>query len=85
MTTVATLLLVAWLTDFVDGPLARSSGLADRTWIGRQYLHIDIITGLALLTYLRLAGYVSNYLAIGYVAAWALIYALQPHPLAPSP
>ncbi len=47
--TVIPLLLVAWTTDILDGPLARSSGCTQQTWIGTHDLSVDICLGTSLL------------------------------------
>ena len=36
------LVLVAWTTDWLDGPVARRSRSERRTWVGEQDLAVDI-------------------------------------------
>ena len=64
----------AWITDFADGPLARSSGYEGSTWIGRHDIHIDVLIGLSLLAFLVLAGSINVYIALIYVLIWAVVF-----------
>jgi phosphatidylglycerophosphate synthase len=59
-------LVLAWVTDVLDGPLARRDPSGRHTWIGDRDLEIDISVGVAVLVYLTLAGYVSLKAAVGY-------------------
>lgn len=59
-------LILAWLTDVLDGPLARRDPLGRRTWIGDRDLETDISVSLAVLVYLALAGYLTPKAAVGY-------------------
>ncbi len=55
LSTAAFLLLAAWTTDALDGPLARKSGVTHQSWIGRNDLLIDIVVATALLSFMRSA------------------------------
>ena len=68
------LLLIAWITDVLDGPLARSSGVKDQTWIGAHDLHVDMAMGTATLIYLQGSGFVDGRVAIVYLLVWAIIF-----------
>ncbi len=50
------LLTLAWVADWLDGPLARSSGRT--TWLGRFDFPIDVGLTWATFLYLALAGFV---------------------------
>lgn len=71
MATAASTLLVAWITDVLDGPLARRDPRHIRTWIGDHDLEADVTVALGVWTYLALAGFLSLWLALAYVVAAA--------------
>ncbi|UCC61700.1 MAG: CDP-alcohol phosphatidyltransferase family protein [Anaerolineae bacterium] len=68
---VVVTLILCWLTDLLDGPLARRDPSKRRTWIGDRDLEVDMSVGLAVLAYLTLAGYLALKAAIGYVVVCA--------------
>jgi len=73
-------LILAWLTDVLDGPLARRDPSGRQTWIGDLDLQVDMSVGLAVLAYLTLAGYLTLKAALGYVVVWVLLwYFRSPH------
>ena len=70
-------LLIAWVTDVLDGPLARRDPRGIRTWIGDRDLEADLMVALGVWIYLTLAGFLSLWLAGLYllvtaVALWRL-------------
>jgi len=67
-------LLAAWITDVLDGPLARSSGVKTQTWIGAHDLYIDVATGTAALIYLYGAGFANGRVVAVYLLIWAVIF-----------
>ena len=67
-------LLAAWITDVLDGPLARSSGVKTQTWIGSHDLHIDVAMSTAALIYLNRAGFVDGRVAIAYLLIWGIVF-----------
>ena len=73
----ATLILIAaWASDVLDGPLARRDPRGIQTWIGDHDLEADMTVALGIWIYLALAGFISIWLAGGYalIAAIALWY-----------
>ena len=65
---LATLVLIAaWVTDVLDGPLARRDPTGRRTWIGDHDLETDMAVSIGVLAYLALSSFVSPQLAITYV------------------
>ena len=73
----ALILLVAWVTDVLDGPLARRDPRGIRTWIGDRDLEADMAVALGVWIYLVLAGFLSPwlaglYLVVTAVALWRL-------------
>jgi cardiolipin synthase len=73
-TMAGALVLVAWTTDLLDGPLARKSGRAGSTWIGRHDLMIDVILALSLLIYMRSVGLIHPLIAFAHVVIWGLVF-----------
>jgi phosphatidylglycerophosphate synthase len=74
-------LLLAWITDVLDGPLARRDPSGRQTWIGDHDLEVDMSVGFAVLVYLVLAGYLTPKAAIGYAVVCAALtwYFRSPH------
>ena len=61
-------LLASWATDVLDGPAARSDPRHLRSWIGDHDLEADTQVALGVVVYLALAGFVSLWLAVAYLA-----------------
>ena len=59
----AVTLWAAWLTDVLDGPLARRDPRGIHTWIGDHDLEADVAVALGVWIYVTLAGYLSPWLA----------------------
>jgi len=69
----AVLVLVAWTTDALDGPVARKSGRPEG-WLGRRDLLIDVFFALCLLLYMRSVALIPPIVTWGYLLLWALIF-----------
>ena len=67
----------AWTSDILDGPLARRSRAPRQTWVGDHDLQADMVFALGLLAYLAFAGYWNPGAAIVYVLFWALVFRLR--------
>jgi len=65
------ILLLAWATDVLDGPLARHDPRGIHTWIGDHDLEADMMVALGVWTYLTTAGYLAPWLAVAYLLAVA--------------
>lgn len=68
----ALLLLTAWTTDALDGPLARKSGVSDQSWIGRNDLFIDMMLAVGLLYFMCGIGLIHPLAALAYVLIWGI-------------
>ncbi len=68
----STTLILAWITDLLDGPLARSSPRPVHTWIGDHDLEVDLSVATSVWLYLALAGYVHVVVAAAYALAVAV-------------
>jgi phosphatidylglycerophosphate synthase len=62
-------LLLAWISDVLDGPLARRDLYRRHTWIGDHDLAADLAVALGTWLYLALAGFVPFVPAVAYAAA----------------
>ncbi len=69
----AMLMLLSWISDVIDGPLARRSRVQYRTWIGDHDLEVDMSVASGLLIYLVLAHYVGLLTGILYAVLWIVI------------
>lgn len=67
------LLLASWITDGLDGPLARRGAWNHQTWIGDHDLEIDVLVSLGLLCYLIFAHFLSWPYGAIYLLLWATI------------
>ncbi len=75
-TAVAAMLVLAWLSDILDGAAARRSKYASPSWIGRHDLETDIWVSLAILFYLGQSRFISAWVPIIYLLACTLAIAL---------
>jgi hypothetical protein len=66
------LLLIAWTSDALDGPLARRDPHGTHTWIGDRDLEADMTVALGVWAYLALAGFLHPWLALAYVLGAAV-------------
>ena len=63
-----------WCGDMADGPIARRSRVYYHSWIGDHDLQIDMTVSVGLLIFLLGAGYVSWWVGVLYLLAWALFF-----------
>lgn len=54
--------IVSWLTDLLDGPLARRDPDPQTTWIGEHDAEADLSTSLGITAYLVLKGHMPGWL-----------------------
>ena len=64
---VALIVLVSWITDLIDGPLARRDPDERETWVGRHDAEADLATSVGLCVHLTLAGYVAPWVGLAIV------------------
>ncbi|MGB9856734.1 MAG: hypothetical protein ACPLKX_01145 [Dictyoglomaceae bacterium] len=64
---VIVLLLLGWLSDVLDGSLARASKVSYKTWVGEHDFQVDIVFSFGLLMYLVLSGFISFLLIFVYL------------------
>ncbi len=70
---VVTLVALGWVSDGLDGPLARRS--ARPTRLGRYDFLVDVLLTWATFAYLTLAGYIPWLLALVYTAVALVVVA----------
>ena len=81
--TVTLALVLGWISDLLDGALARRALNQRHTWLGDNDLGVDVCVALGLLGYLSLSGYVSPAIASSYVLlTGALIWRFRSRALA---
>lgn len=68
------ILLSSWITDVLDGPLARRSSRQYHTWIGDNDLGVDMTVSLGLLIYMILSGFVTPLVGVIYILFWGLYF-----------
>ena len=74
--------IVSWLTDLVDGPLARWDPDPRISWVGEHDAEADLTTSLGVTVFLVLSGYLSPWIAAVLVAVLLLVWILHSHQLA---
>ena len=57
--------ITSWITDLLDGPLARRDPDRRQTWVGEHDAEADLATSVGLSVYLVFSGYVAAWLGIG--------------------
>ena len=67
---VALIVLLSWITDLLDGPLARRDPNGKESWVGKRDAEADLATSVGLSLYLVLSRYVATWLGLG--ALWSL-------------
>jgi hypothetical protein len=71
---VACIMIIGWCFDSLDGPIARRSQVYYHTWIGDHDLQVDMTVSVGLLIFLLGAGFVSWWVGVIYVLAWAIYF-----------
>jgi len=83
LATVTLALVLGWVSDVLDGALARRDPDHRLTWLGDNDLSVDVCVALGLLCYLTFSGYVSPAIAVSYVLmTGALIWRFRSRALA---
>jgi len=74
--------IVSWLTDLLDGPLARHDPDPETTWIGEHDAEADLSTSLGVTAYLVLSGHLPGWLGGLLVLVILGLWVLHSHQLA---
>lgn len=75
--TAVVAVIISWLTDLLDGPLARHDPQAHPTWVGEHDAEADLATSLGIAVYLVLSGYMAAWLGAGLVLVILLLWVLH--------
>jgi len=67
------LALLAWSTDSIDGPLARSDPDAPKTWVGEHDVLMDACLAVGIFLYLTLSDLIAVNLTLIYLTVAALL------------
>lgn len=74
--------ILSWLTDLADGPLARHDPDSPITWVGRHDAEADLSVSLGVAVYLAFSGYLAAWLGVVLVLAIMGLWILHSHQLA---
>jgi len=67
-------MLASWISDALDGPLARRSRVKYHTWLGDHDLQVDMAVSIGLMFYMLLAGFVDIQVVGVYILFWVLVF-----------
>ncbi len=67
ISSAATLLWLAWVTDLLDGPISRLDPRKIQTFIGKHDLTADVMVSLGCWLFLTFSGVIPLWLGIGYI------------------
>ena len=70
----AGLMIYSWLSDTIDGSIARRSRRHYHTWIGDHDLEVDMAVSIGLLIYLIISGYIGLLPGAIYLLIWILLF-----------
>jgi len=79
---VVLVVVLSWLTDLLDGPLARHDRTAPTTWVGVHDAEVDLSTSLGLTVYLVLSGYLPAWLGATLALTTLLLWPFRAHEFA---
>jgi phosphatidylglycerophosphate synthase len=68
-----TVMIVSWISDALDGPIARRSRVKYHTWLGDHDLEVDMLVSIGLMVYMLLAGFLDVQIVGVYILLWVLI------------
>ena len=79
---VVVAVIASWITDILDGPLARRDPRGRQTWIGEHDAEADLATSIGLSIYLILCGHMPSCLGILLLIVMVGLWVLHSHQLA---
>ncbi len=68
------LLLICWLTDTLDGPMARRSRIKYQNFIGENDILADIMVATGTAIYLIMVGYLDRYIGTAYMIIFFFLF-----------
>ena len=78
LTVAVGLIMVGWTADTLDGHMAKWAGCEGQTLLGRHDVTVDMVFSTGGLAYFALAGFISTWLAVAYLAVAAGLLVLFP-------
>ena len=82
LATVVGSVIIAWLSDLIDGPLARRDEAWRATWVGEHDPEADLAVSLGTAVYLVLSDYLMVWVGASLVVIILLLWGLHSHQLA---
>ena len=79
---VVAAVIVSWITDILDGPLARRDPRGKQTWIGEHDAEADLTTSIGLSVYLIFDGHMAAWLGIMVLIVMLSLWVLHSYQLA---
>ena len=79
---VALVVLLSWITDLLDGPLARRDPNGKESWVGKRDAEADLATSVGLSLYLLLSRYVTTWVGLGALVITLTLWIVHSHQLA---
>jgi len=80
---VVVAVIISWLSDLFDGPLARHDRTKpDATWIGEHDAEADLATSLGVAAYLILDGRLAAWMGVGLSLVTLVLWSFHSHQLA---
>lgn len=79
---VVLLVLVSWLTDILDGKLARRDPETRPTWLGDHEAEADLSTSMGIAVYLLFSGYIPIWAGVITIFVLPAVWLLHSHQLA---
>jgi len=80
--TAVLVVIISWLTDLLDGPLARRDPDLQISWVGEHDAEADLAVSLGVAAYLVLSGYLVAWLGAVMVLTILGLWVLHSHQLA---
>ena len=74
--------IISWITDILDGPLARCDPDERQTWVGEHDAEADLTTSIGLSIYLICADYMASCLGIVLLGTMIGLWLMHSHQLA---
>jgi hypothetical protein len=68
------MLIVCWVTDCLDGLLARRSSRQYHTWLGDNDLGVDMVVSVGLLIYIIETGFLTVAQGVVYGLVWGVVF-----------
>jgi cardiolipin synthase len=68
------LLLICWISDVLDGPLARQSRIKYQNFIGENDILADLMVATGVVIYMIMVGYLHTYIGTAFIVIFFLLF-----------